>query len=73
MRTNYVLKHSRDHAYSEHVSRVEVDCKRAELTGNKQIHSPTNKQTNKHSTLYISTDTDSKSGLPANKIIVRGK
>jgi len=53
---NYVPKHSRDHAHSEYVSYVRVDHKRAEFIGNKQIDKLKNKQTYKHSTLYISTD-----------------
>jgi len=37
----YVPKHSRDHADSEYVSYMRVDCKGAEFMGNKQIYSLT--------------------------------
>lgn len=56
MRTNYKSKHSWDHAASECVSCVGVDLKEVEFIGNKQTHSLTRRQTNKHSTVQISTD-----------------
>jgi len=45
MVTNYVSKHSRDHADSESVSYVWLDCKEAKFVGNKQ--------TCRHSTLLL--------------------
>ena len=50
MRTNYVSKHSRDHAGSEYVM-CGADRNRAEFIGNKEIHSLANKHTD--SELYI--------------------
>jgi len=45
VRTNYVPKHSHDHANSECVSYVVVDRKGAEFMGNKRTNSLTNIQT----------------------------
>ena len=57
MRMNYVPMHSRDHADSEYLSHVgvKIDRKGTEFIGNKQ----SDKQTYRHSTLYVSTDADS--------------
>jgi len=49
MRTNYVPKHSRNHADSEYVSYEGVDRKGAEFIGSKKSLIYT------HSTLYINT------------------
>ena len=55
MRTNYVLQHFRVHADSEyyHVCGGGRPYNGDEFIGNKQIYLLTNKQTHKHSTLYI--------------------
>jgi len=52
MRTTYVPKHSRSHADSEYIYHGEPSLS----VTNKFTRSLTNKQTYKHSTLYISTD-----------------
>ena len=49
----YTPKHTRDHA---DVSYVEVAREGTEFIGNKRTNSLTNKQTYRHSILYINTD-----------------
>jgi len=58
MRTNYVPKHSRDHADSECVSYVGVDGKGTEFIGDKQINLLTHSQTYKHATLHINATSE---------------
>ena len=47
MSMNCVIKHSQNHADSEYISYLGVDCKEVVLIGNKLTY--------KHSTLHIST------------------